>query len=189
LGLGYDWLQFGALKGDLPSTFVVEDALSEASGAVAELMLKTGWGSGLVWSVYSHDGARGYVALFRRQSVVPAVLAENATETLLRWMPRFSVWARTALAAQEPTHAQLERDTLSHRETQCLLMVAEGKTSKEIARVLDISLRTVEFHIQNARKKLGGGPRSRAASRLVMLISRQRTSASSLARTQFPRVC
>lgn len=189
LGINYGWLQFSALKGDLPRTFAVADYLDEPSDqAVAKLMRQAGWGSGLIWSIYGHDGAVGYIALFRRENAVPAALAENTTEALLRWMPRFNAWARAAAQAQQEDGSGAAQDALSQRETQCLLMVADGKTSKEIARLLDISLRTVEFHIQNARKKLGGGPRSRAASRLVMLRSRQHTAMSALARSQFSRV-
>ena len=59
-------------------------------------------------------------------------------------------------------------DILSPRETQCLLLVADGQTSKEIARELAITLRTVDFHIHNAMKKLGVAKRGQAALQLVM---------------------
>ncbi len=45
--------------------------------------------------------------------------------------------------------------TLSRRETEVLRLLAQGKQSGEIARVLEIETRTVEAHRQNLRIKLG----------------------------------
>jgi two-component system nitrate/nitrite response regulator NarL len=44
---------------------------------------------------------------------------------------------------------------LTTREQSVLLLVAEGKSSKDVARTLDISARTVETHRKNIKKKLG----------------------------------
>lgn len=43
----------------------------------------------------------------------------------------------------------------SPREKQCLFYLARGKTAKAIARILDISSRTVEFYIAKLKDKLG----------------------------------
>ncbi|WP_206837232.1 response regulator transcription factor [Marinobacterium iners] len=43
---------------------------------------------------------------------------------------------------------------LTDRETEILRFVAEGLSSKEIARSLEISYKTVEVHRTNIRKKL-----------------------------------
>ena len=44
---------------------------------------------------------------------------------------------------------------LSAREREILQLIAEGRAAKEIGAVLDISTRTVEFHRQNIKRKLG----------------------------------
>jgi DNA-binding NarL/FixJ family response regulator len=52
---------------------------------------------------------------------------------------------------------------LNDRETEILTWVARGKTSAQIARELRLAKRTVDFHIDNARIKLGAATRTEAA--------------------------
>jgi DNA-binding CsgD family transcriptional regulator len=52
---------------------------------------------------------------------------------------------------------------LNDREIETLTWAARGKTSAEIAKLLDLSKRTVDFHIENARMKLGVSTRIQAA--------------------------
>lgn len=44
---------------------------------------------------------------------------------------------------------------LSSRERETLQLIAEGKAAKEIAFLLDISIKTVAFHRENIKRKLG----------------------------------
>lgn len=44
---------------------------------------------------------------------------------------------------------------LSAREREILQLIAEGKAAKEIAHVLQISVKTVGFHRENIKRKLG----------------------------------
>lgn len=55
------------------------------------------------------------------------------------------------------------RVALSQRELDCLRWVAEGKSSWEIGRILQISENTVNFHLKNAMRKLGATSRIQAA--------------------------
>jgi DNA-binding response OmpR family regulator len=52
---------------------------------------------------------------------------------------------------------------LNDREVETLTWVARGKTSGEIAQILGLAKRTVDFHIDNARIKLGATTRTHAA--------------------------
>jgi DNA-binding response OmpR family regulator len=52
---------------------------------------------------------------------------------------------------------------LNEREVETLTWAARGKTSAEIAQILGLSKRTVDFHIDNARAKLGAATRVEAA--------------------------
>lgn len=58
---------------------------------------------------------------------------------------------------------------LTIRELECLKMVRLGKTSWEIAELLNISERTTNFHITNATHKLGADSRRHAVSKALSL--------------------
>ena len=51
---------------------------------------------------------------------------------------------------------------LNSREVETLTWVARGKTSAEIAQILGLTKRTVDFHLDNARTKLGATTRTQA---------------------------
>jgi two-component system nitrate/nitrite response regulator NarP len=54
--------------------------------------------------------------------------------------------------------------TLTRRELEVLSDLAAGRTNKQIARDLDVSLNTVKFHVRNLFQKLGVNSRSQAIS-------------------------
>lgn len=61
---------------------------------------------------------------------------------------------------------------LNEREVQCLTWAARGKTSPEIGTILGLSKRTVNFHVENACRKLNVATRTEAvvkatSSRLI----------------------
>jgi DNA-binding NarL/FixJ family response regulator len=51
---------------------------------------------------------------------------------------------------------------LNDREVEVLTWVARGKTSAEIAQILSLSKRTIDFHMDNARTKLSAATRTEA---------------------------
>lgn len=56
---------------------------------------------------------------------------------------------------------------LSEREVEVLTWSARGKTSDETAAILGLSKRTVDFHMDNARAKLGVANRTQAVVKAV----------------------
>jgi DNA-binding CsgD family transcriptional regulator len=56
-----------------------------------------------------------------------------------------------------------ETTVLNDREIEVLTCVARGRTSAQIATSLGMSKRTVDFHLDNARIKLGAATRTQAA--------------------------
>jgi DNA-binding NarL/FixJ family response regulator len=63
--------------------------------------------------------------------------------------------ARTEI---RPKHADL-----NDRELEILTWAARGKTSAQIAEMVGLTKRTVDFHLDNARNKLGAATRTEAA--------------------------
>lgn len=57
--------------------------------------------------------------------------------------------------------------TLSVRETQCLRYVAIGHADAEIGKMLGISPRTVRFHVDSAKNKLGVSTRVQAIAKAL----------------------
>ncbi len=55
-----------------------------------------------------------------------------------------------------------KRIGLREREVETLTWAARGKTFAEIGTILGLSKRTVEFHLENARRKLGVATRTQA---------------------------
>lgn len=68
--------------------------------------------------------------------------------------------------------AKLLPDTaimLSAREIEVLRWTSDGKTSCEISEILNISERTVNFHVNNAMEKLGTTNKTAAAVKAAIL--------------------
>ena len=61
-----------------------------------------------------------------------------------------------------------EKNILSDRERECLRWVADGKTSWEISVLLNVSERTVNFHLKNAAVKLDVFNRQHAVVKAVL---------------------
>jgi DNA-binding response OmpR family regulator len=69
--------------------------------------------------------------------------------------------ARLTRAPRKETRPDLV--DLNEREIQTLTWAARGKTSTQIAQILGFTKRNVDFHIDNARIKLGAATRTQAA--------------------------
>ena len=75
------------------------------------------------------------------------------------------IQARTTGVARARVPASVS--TLNDREVNVLTWVARGKTSAEIARDLQLSKRTVDFHMDNAKLKLRASTRAEAVLKAV----------------------
>ena len=67
------------------------------------------------------------------------------------------------------TKSDAEKADLTQREIQCLNWASTGKTCWETSRILKISERTVQFHLDNARTKLGTGNLVHSVAKAVKL--------------------
>ena len=56
---------------------------------------------------------------------------------------------------------------LTNRESEVLFWIGQGKTDGDIGKILDISVRTVQKHVENLFRKLGVETRTSAASKIL----------------------
>jgi DNA-binding NarL/FixJ family response regulator len=98
-------------------------------------------------------GASGYVL----KSAADRDLVEACRATM-RGEPFVYPAAVTALIRdhlERPSGAEQPREVLTPRELEVLKLIAEAHSSKEIAQILVISIKTVERHRANILEKLG----------------------------------
>jgi len=96
-------------------------------------------------SALSH-GAMGYVL-----KDVPTDEIKRAIDLVMEGQRYLCTGAKGSLAPLE----RPSREQLTNREQTILLQLAQGKSNKEVALALDISVRTVETHRKNIKRKLG----------------------------------
>lgn len=79
---------------------------------------------------------------------------------------------------------------LTQRELTCLQWVAIGKTSWETGRILGLAERTINFHIQNACRKLGVHGRQAAITAALRtgLLRFEDEAAAPPSQVHYPRV-
>ncbi|MCE8518703.1 response regulator transcription factor [Ruegeria pomeroyi] len=92
-------------------------------------------------------GAMGYVL-----KDVPTEEIKQAIDAVMRGERYLCTGAKGSL---EPKEGEEAREALTGREQTILLQLAQGKSNKEVAIALDISVRTVETHRKNIKRKLG----------------------------------
>jgi len=90
-------------------------------------------------------GARGYVL-----KDVPTEEIKTAIDTVMRGERYLCTGAQGSLEPIEDG----DREPLTSREQTVLLQLAQGKSNKEVALELNISVRTVETHRKNIKRKL-----------------------------------
>ncbi len=110
-------------------------------------------------------GATGYLLKDTDSAqIVAAIRAVYRGESLIHPSVASKILAEFSLMSQKKGKkaAWVEHD-LSEREITVLKLVAEGKTNKEIANVLDLSEKTVKNHVRNIFHKLQVYDRTQAA--------------------------
>ena len=112
-------------------------------------------------------GAAGYVLKEASQrEVVSAVRQVLRGESLLNAELATKLLERLA---RQPTEAAVPADRLTTRERDVLRLLAQGKTNREIATELFVSVGTVKIHVEHIISKLGVSDRTQAAVRAVEL--------------------
>ncbi|MFJ8358464.1 response regulator [Streptomyces sp. NPDC093984] len=110
-------------------------------------------------------GARGYLTKDAGgDEIVRAVRSVLSGEAGLSPSIQRRLLERLAEPEREPVAAARPPDGLTARETEVLVLIAEGLSNQEIARRLHVSTATVKTHINNLFAKTGLKDRARAVS-------------------------
>jgi DNA-binding NarL/FixJ family response regulator len=94
-------------------------------------------------------GARGYLLKSDSQKYLI-----RAIETLAMHKPFFTDSASDARLAASYRNPQQGRSALTLRERSVVQLIAEGNTNKQVANILEISVKTVETHRGSIMRKL-----------------------------------
>ena len=99
-----------------------------------------------------HVGAKGLILKSEAaRDLVAAVEAIQGNSTHF-----LSPTGQTVLQGDLRGHRRSpEKDTLTRRERQVIQLLAEGKSTKEVASLLTLSVKTAETHLSNIMCKLG----------------------------------
>jgi len=138
----------------LPDVVVVDIGMPLLNGLDAAEQLKTLHPEMKVIVLTQNREPRFAVEAFRRHASGYLLKDSAASEltTAIREALRGKSYVSPAIAkgmvdeASAPSAGQTELRDLSAREREVLQLLAEGKSMKEVAALLDISPRTVEFH-------------------------------------------
>lgn len=98
-------------------------------------------------------GARGYVT----KSIAPDELKEAISRVAAGeavFSPSLAGFVLDAFARSVPVEDDPELDSLTPREQEVLRQIARGYQYKQIARRLNISIKTVETHVSSVLRKL-----------------------------------
>jgi two-component system response regulator NreC len=99
-------------------------------------------------------GATGYVVKRApAEEVITAVKRASRGESVLH--PSVAKLLIRDYLSRVERGEEASYDTLSDREREILKLIAEGKTNKEIAELLFLSVKTVQAHRANLMRKLG----------------------------------
>jgi two-component system response regulator NreC len=143
-----------------PDVIVMDVAMPELNGIEATRRLSTALPSTRVLALSMHKdsvyvremlkaGAKGYLL---KDSVEHDLL--EAVRTLARGGEYISPSVQSALNSPYRVAATTPLDLLTSREREVLQLIAEGKTNKEVAVLLNISVFTVDAHRGRIMEKL-----------------------------------
>jgi LuxR family transcriptional regulator len=120
------------------------------------------------WSQASADdtGVQGLLTLVRAgQPMSPKEVDLNGFR--MAWLTQMGhLYMSKLIVARLVPETQIQ---LSSREKEVLRWTAEGKTSSEISDILNLSVRTVNFHVTNAMAKLNCANKTAATVKAAVL--------------------
>jgi len=145
-----------------PDMVVVDLALKHSSGLDLVLAIKQRWEDMpiLVLSMYDEEvyaervlcaGASGYIMKQDASTKIITAIGDVLNGSIY---VSENVSSRLLQKIADGRAAASWVDTLSNREVQVFQMIGEGLTYSHIAEMLVLSVKTIESHVENIKKKL-----------------------------------
>jgi RNA polymerase sigma factor (sigma-70 family) len=140
-----------AIKAEMPEIYVVMLTVSEDDDELLNAV-KYGANGFLAKQIQSAE----FVQMLEGLEKGDAAMSRKTMTQLMHHIPR--------------RDAREKVELLTERERQVLLLVAKGKSNREIAELIDLSENTIKFHLKTLMQKLSAANRAEA----VMIASQKR---------------
>ncbi|HLG99575.1 MAG TPA: response regulator transcription factor [Bryobacteraceae bacterium] len=142
-----------------PDLVILDIGMPLLNGIEAARQIRQSWPRARLLFVSMHSNAM-YVREAMSTGALGYVLKTSAAEELLpaiRSVLQGRVYLSPSLAAVTAVKMGPSRDIsrLTERQREVLQLIAEGRSSKEVASILGISVKTANFHRFEVKKKLG----------------------------------
>jgi len=156
-----------------PDVAIIDIAMPKLNGIEATKQIKTLCPATavLILTAYDDDpyifalleaGAAGYLLKnVRGRDLIEAIRAVNAGESVLHPAVARKVIDRFARPPSEPPEERV-LDQLTERELEVLTLAARGMNNRDIARHLNLSVRTIQAHLSTVFSKMQVGSRTEA---------------------------
>ena len=119
---------------------------------IYEASIQHGFSNGL--SIPMHGEKNDFAILLIHENAIDAYLAERSGIVYVLQMAAMYYYD-TITQLMKANLVKNLVEPLTGRELECLAVSAQGLTAKEVAEKLEITPRTVSFHLENATQKLG----------------------------------
>lgn len=142
------------------------DSPAKPAGRVMDEAREFGMKTGISMPVHSPQGSLGILSF---ATGIDDAEARAATRQLSPYVQLLAAHLHEAILRVSGCREEQQlTPQLTRRETECLRWAADGKTSWEIGQLLNMSERTVNFHFNNAAKKLSVVTRQHAVAKAIL---------------------
>ena len=138
--------------------------LQEGTMDVMGLAAEFGLRNGISFPLHGAAGENGILSFITSERASSDLLLESSP--ILSWMSNY-IFEAAIRVVRFSMMDSAGKDPLTERETECLFWASEGKTSSEIACILGITERTVNYHLNQVTRKTGSMNRYQAIAKVV----------------------
>lgn len=141
------------------SEAMAEFSDDETAQLIHKERLANGVTDGILVPIHTNKGHAGLVSIATK-----AALTEEALHTLTL----VSLVVHNVLSAMQQSDASALA-AFTAREIECLRWAAAGKTDEEIAKILGLSVKTVYYHIDGAKRRINASSRTHAVASAIRI--------------------